>query len=220
MADNEVDEQFNITLIDQEKLDEEARKAEKLAKINKQVQALGNQGILAGKQGGLGKLASNPNRVKQGAVKAHKEVEKLNSTLDSVMEKMDEMESKIAEFSSIMANPMGAMMNQLMKNRGLMMLGKLGAIILATKMAYEVILSQIKALFEPGAIFDIRKKVLEATKSIPELEYLLNIRKGSVFFTADTSIAQTPAGSGNTDRLRDGISRFNLLYLGDSIGSN
>ena len=36
MADNEVEEEFNITLIDPTKLDEEERKAQRLLKINKQ----------------------------------------------------------------------------------------------------------------------------------------------------------------------------------------
>lgn len=218
MAD-EVDEQFNITLINQEELDEEARKAQKLISINKKIQALGNQGILAGKQGGLSKLAGQPNRVKQGAVKAHKDVEKMEVTLDKVMSKMDEMEGKINQFAGMASNPMGAIQNQLMKNRGLMMLGKIGAIMMATKFVYEAILSQIKSLFEPGAIFDVRKKVLEATKTIPELEYLINIRKGQVFFTANTSISQLSADRGNTDRLSDGESRFRHINLGDSIGS-
>jgi len=217
MADNEVEEEFNITLIDPTKLDEEERKAQRLSKIDKQIQ----QGMLGLEKqgGGLGKLAGQSNRVKQGAVKAHKENEKLRDTLDDVLSKMDDMEAKINKFAGIAGNPMGAITSQLMKNRGLLMLGKIGAIMLATKMVYDVILSQIKALFEPGAIFDVRKKVLEAVKTIPELEYLLNIRKGTVFFTANTSISQLPADRGNTDRLVDGEMRFRHLYLGDSIGS-
>ena len=55
MADNEVEEEFNITLIDPTKLDEEERKAQRLLKINKQVLSLGNQGILSA-QGKLSKL--------------------------------------------------------------------------------------------------------------------------------------------------------------------
>ena len=216
MADNEVEEEFNITLIDPTKLDEEERKAQRLSKIDKQIQ----QGMLGlEKQGGLGKLAGQPNRMKQGAIKADKENADLRDTLDKAMEKMDELESKIGRIGSIAANPMGAITGQLMKNRGLMMLGKIGAIMMATKMVYDIILSQIKSLFEPGAIFDVRKKVLESVKTIPELEYLLNIRKGTVFFSANTSISQLPADRGNTDRLRDGEMRFTHLYLGDTIGS-
>jgi len=216
MADNEVEEQFNITLIDPTKLDEEERKAQRLSKIDKQIQ----QGMLGlEKQGGLSKLAGQSNRVKAGGAKAAKENADLRDTLDDVLSKMDEMESKISEFGSIAANPMGAITRQLMKNRGLLMLGKIGAIMMATKMVYDIILSQIKSLFEPGAIFDVRKKVLESVKTIPELEYLLNIRKGTVFFTANTSISQLPSDRGNTDRLVDGEMRFRHLYLGDSIGS-
>ena len=74
MADNEVEEEFNITLIDPTKLDEEERKAQRLSKIDKQIQ----QGMLGLEKqgGGLGKLAGQPNRVQQGAVKAHKENER------------------------------------------------------------------------------------------------------------------------------------------------
>ena len=217
MADNEVEEEFNITLIDATKLDEEERKAQRLSKIDKQIQ----QGMLGLEKqgGGLGKLAGQPNRVKQGALKAHKENEQLRDTLDQVMDKMDALENQIGKIGSIAANPMGAITGQLMKNRGLLMLGKIGAIMMATKMVYDMILSQIKSLFEPGAIFDVRKKVLESVKTIPELEYLINIRKGTVFFTANTSISQLSADRGNTDRLADGEMRFRHLYLGDTIGS-
>ena len=127
MADNEVEEEFNITLIDPTKLDEEERKAQRLSKIDKQIQ----QGMLGlEKQGGLSKLAGDPNRVKKGQVKAAKENADLRDTLDKAMEKMDELESKIGQIGSIAANPMGAITGQLMKNRGLMMLGKIGAIMM------------------------------------------------------------------------------------------
>ena len=214
MADNEVEEEFNITLIDPTKLDEEERKAQGLSKIDKQIQ----QGMLGlEKQGGLGKLAGQPNRMKQGAIKADKENADLRDTLDKAMEKMDELESKIGQIGSIAANPMGAITGQLMKNRGLMMLGKIGAIMMATKMVYDIILSQIKSLFEPGAIFDVRKKVLESVKTIPELEYLINIRKGTVFFTHNTSISQLSADHYQSNA--DGEMRSRHLYLGDTIGS-
>ena len=51
-----------------------------------------------------------------------------------------------------------------------------------------------------------------------ELNYLINIRNGNVFFTADTSISQTAPTTSNTERMRDSHMRFNYFYLGDSLG--
>ena len=94
----------------------------------------------------------------------------------------------------------------------------MAAVLMALTVTYKIIINMIQSLFQPGSVFDIRKKVLEAAKSIPELNYLINIRNGNVFFTADTSISQTAPNTSNTERMRDGHMRFNYFYLGDSLG--
>ena len=58
----------------------------------------------------------------------------------------------------------------------------------------------------------------EGYENITILNYLINVRNGNVFFTADTSISQTAPTTSNTERMRDGHMRFNYFYLGDTLG--
>lgn len=63
----------------------------------------------------------------------------------------------------------------------------IGAGILFGKEVFDEIVERIKKLFGPGGPFDLRKMVLEAAKEITNLNYLIKINSGQVFFTSDTS---------------------------------
>ena len=225
-----VEAEVNLNIIDAVKLDEQAKLARKATQIakeaelaNRKMMAFGNRGILAGGQplgaGRLGKIKQqkDPYGKLFGLFEDKQHLQQKLSQLD---EKLDGLEGKINQFAGMAGNPMGFISSKIMKSPFLRSAGKIGAIILATKMAYDIIMGMIKSFFEPGSVYDIRKKVLEATKSLPELAHLIEIRKGNVFFTADTRISQTAAEGTYGERFRDAEMRHIHLNLGSELGSH
>lgn len=210
LTNSEVDEEIDITIIDAEKLDREAQKvleAEKLAdKAEKADSKLGGRlsGIFRNR---------DPNKKLFGLFE---EKQELQDKITKLENQMDDITSKIQDITPMLADPAQYVVSRITGKLG--PITKLSMIILATLVAYNAVVGFVKGMFEPGSAFDIRKKVLEAAKTIPELNYLINTRNGTIFFTSDTSISQTAPNTSNTERLRDGHMRFNHFHLGDTLG--
>lgn len=116
-----------------------------------------------------------------------------------LMKKIKESEDKITEgysnFTSMAKNPTGfAISTGKSSIKGL--LGRAGVYGLVAMFAWEMgeriyndILEQIKGMFKAGGLFDVRKESLDNMKQIPNLEHMISVHRGEVFFTSDTAEA-------------------------------
>ena len=223
-----VEAEVNLNIIDAVKLDEQAKLAQKATQIAKEAEVadkkLKRLGIRGGKvfplagEGRLGQIMKQKDP--QGKMFGlFEERAYMQENLNKLENKLDKMEDSINKFSDMASNPMAFILNIFKKSAGLKTIMKMAGVIFATKIAYESVMGFVRTFFSPGSVFDIRKKVLEAVKSIPELKYLIDINNGSVFFTADTRLSQTAPTTSNMESMRNSHMRFNYFYLGDTIGS-
>ena len=85
------------------------------------------------------------------------------------------------------------------------------------KEIYEQVLSEVSKMFGPGGKYDTRVLVLEAAKTVSNLEKMVQINTGQVYFTSDTSeILRQGAYSGATVSTRDALinhRNFNRLQI-------
>lgn len=93
------------------------------------------------------------------------------------------------------------------------MLGVIGVIILLV----TFIIDRIKKEFGPGGALDIRKRILDEAATIPELQTLLNVRSGTIFYTSDTRVRQEVPQNSSTERLSRQSQRYNELILGSDL---
>ena len=210
LTNAEVDEQADINIISDDQLDKEARKVLEAEKLSERAEKADKK---------IGRLSGifrnrDPDKKLFGLFEDKEDMQDRITKLENQMDKAEEM---INKFQPWAADPMGSFIAAAGRNmpKGIT---KFAAIIMALTVTYKAIIAMVSSMFQPGSVFDIRKKVLEAAKSIPELNYLINVRNGNVFFTADTSISQTAPTTSNTERMRDGHMRFNYFYLGDTLG--
>jgi hypothetical protein len=82
---------------------------------------------------------------------------------------------------------------------------------------YNQIMGEIKGQFKAGGVWDIRKLTEDALSEYNSIQYLIRVRSGQVFFTADAGqdLRQgAPRGANNTRDLRDGHVRFLQFHAG------
>jgi chaperonin cofactor prefoldin len=209
LTNMEVDEEIDIMIVDPDKLDAEAKKVAKATQLAEEAE---NADKKLGRLSGIFQ-SRDPDKKLFGLFE---DKEAIKDRISKLENKMDKTEDIINQFQPWAADPVGTFIQA--GSRKLGPITKLAGVIMALTVTYKAIVAMVSSLFQPGSVFDIRKKVLEAAKSIPELNYLINIRNGNVFFTADTSISQTAPTTSNTERMRDSHMRFNYFYLGDSLG--
>jgi hypothetical protein len=141
------------------------------------------------------------------AQKARKELEgKIAGTLSSGEEHFNQVQA-------IGSDPFGVA-----KGKILGMVGKAGIYGFIALMVYRVaeqIWNEYMATFKPGGPNDIRKMMEDRDKEIAELSDILARNEGRVFFTADVTLGQGAPQMSNTERLRDGVMRYNALHLGE-----
>jgi hypothetical protein len=122
-------------------------------------------------------------------------------------------EGKFNEVLAVGANPMGFAKGKLMG-----MVGKAGIYGFIALMVYrvgETLWNEYLKTFKAGGVNDIRKIMLDRDKEIAELDDIIQRRAGRVFFTGDVDLHQGPPLMSNTERLRDGVMRYNALHLGE-----
>ena len=72
------------------------------------------------------------------------------------------------------------------------MLGFYGAIaslvIQQVESLYNQIVQEVKDMFKAGGVLDIRKDVLNEMKQIAELDTLVDVNQGRIFFTSSSLI--------------------------------
>jgi len=125
----------------------------------------------------------------------------------------------VGEINSFRASPVGAGKSKIMG-----MLGKFGVYGILAQFAIQMaeqtfnqVMTEIKAQFKAGGVFDTRKMVQDQLLEYNTISYLTKLRSGQVFFTADAGqdLRQgAPRGTNNTRDLRDGHLRFIQFHAG------
>ena len=230
MADD-VEEEIDIRLVDDAKLDEEFRKVEKAedlaVRLEKAQRVLGKEFARGGapqdldkshrdREGRLSKAFGKDEEANRTLMKLQGNYESLTNKIDQFDDQLDNVTDKLQEISGIARDPISFIMRFALKKAGPFV--KIAAAVMAVKLVYDMILDFIKEMYKPGQALDIRKQVLDSAKSIPQLAALINMKHGKVFFTGDTRISQHPAQHSNTEKLIDGHLRYQYMTLGNRLG--
>jgi len=142
-----------------------------------------------------------------------REMEEVNDSQELLI---GNIQNKVNEFSSALRNPGDFVLNAITKVvpvKFVKMLGVIGVIILLV----TFIIDRIKKEFGPGGALDIRKRILDEAATIPELQTLLNVRSGTIFYTSDTRVRQEVPQNSSTERLSRQSQRYNELILGSDL---
>jgi len=123
---------------------------------------------------------------------------------------------KVQEGFSFAANPVGYGMR-----KGLQALGKLtvwGAIaamvIQQVQGLYQQVIEQIKAMYQPGGILDVRKEQLDSLRQVGSLSSIIDMEQGRVFFTSNTGelLRQGVPQATNTEGRVNGYKQYLQEY--------
>jgi len=238
-----VEEDADLRILDPRKLDQQGRKAiAEMERIRKRLEAeakkadkarasvSGAPGDIANQQAGFGQtkgkifssqgltqgqapfIKSSPWKNSQAKIKkleeeARKREEQFNKLQSGLKDAQNAINDPIGLLTS---KGVGAIPKSLLKG------GIIGTIIITVA---QQVFQQVKDSFGPGGVNDVRKAVLDEANTIPDVENLIAIDNGSVFFTADTRVRQQVAQSSNTEGLDVQSQRFNQLSLGREISA-
>jgi hypothetical protein len=123
---------------------------------------------------------------------------------------------KVQEGFSFAANPVKFGMTQ-----GLKMLGKASAIgaiaamvIEQVQSVYQQVIEQIKDMYAPGGILDVRKEQLDSLRQVGTLSSLIDMEQGRVFFTSNTGelLRQGVPQATNTEGRVNGYKQYLQEY--------
>ncbi|MBF85123.1 MAG: hypothetical protein CL489_11740 [Acidobacteria bacterium] len=123
---------------------------------------------------------------------------------------------KVQEGFAFAANPVGWGMR-----KGLAMLGKLsiwGAIaamiIEQVQGLYQQVIEQIKSMYQPGGILDVRKDQLDSLRQVGSLSSIIDMEQGRVFFTSNTGelLRQGVPQATNTEGRVNGYKQYLQEY--------
>ena len=91
--------------------------------------------------------------------------------------------------NNLMQNPIGFGKGKIMGLIG--KAGIYGAIAMfAIQMAqqvYDQVINEVKSMFQAGGVLDVRKDVLDSVRQVANLDHMINVAQGKIFFTSDTS---------------------------------
>jgi len=239
-----VEEESNIRILDPRKLDAQARKTIKeMEDIRKRLEAEAKkatkainqvsgpaQDIMnqqAGRTGTPGKILSESGLVsgagapfiRSNPFKELREQVRKNTQATSVLEKsMDKTIKGLSEAQGALSSPFGVLMGKAKAQLPMTLLKftVVGAIVATVA---QQVFKMVKDSFGPGGINDVRKELLDEAATIPDLQNLIAIRNGSVFFSSDTRVRQKMVQSSNTEDLDMQSQRFNEFALGREITS-
>lgn len=115
----------------------------------------------------------------------------------------------------------GASPTGFMKGAGFNLLAKAGPAGVIAVMAiqqiqqlFDQVNEQIKQMFAPGGVYDVRKDVLDAVKNVSSLKSIIDMEQGRVFFTSDTgeSLRQGVPQAANTNTRVNGFKQYTQEY--------
>ncbi len=238
-----VEEDADLRILDPRKLDAQGRKAiAEMEKIRKRLEAeakkadkarnsvSGAPGDIANRQPGFGQtkgkifssqgltqgqapfIKSSPWKDSQAKIK------KLEETALKREKQFLQMQKSLSDVQGALNDPIGLIFNKISGKipKSLLKGGIIATIVLTVA---EQVLQIVKDTFGPGGINDIRKAVLDEARTIPDVNTLVAIENGSVFFTSDTRVRQKVAQSSNTEGLDVQSQRFNELSLGREMSA-
>jgi hypothetical protein len=207
------------------RLEKEAKLADKAVnQISGPAQDIMNQ--QAGRTGTPGKILADSGLVqgeapynKSNPFKELREQVRLNTMNHAELDdKLDKTIRGLSEAQSALNSPFSFLMG---KAKAQLPMTLLKFTIIGTIIATvaQQVIKQVKDSFGPGGINDVRKATLDEAATIPDLENLIAIRNGSVFFTSDTRVRQKIVQASNTENLDLQSQRFNEFALGREISS-
>lgn len=95
---------------------------------------------------------------------------------------------KINEAFAFKKNPIGMGMNKILGVVG--KAGIYGAVAVMVfqfgQQMYDQIINEVKDLYKPGGVLDVRKDTLNALNQVANLEHMIDVHQGRVFFTSST----------------------------------
>jgi hypothetical protein len=115
----------------------------------------------------------------------------------------------------------GASPANFIRGQGMAMLGRAGVygaiaamVIQQVQGLFDQINEQIKQMFAPGGVYDVRKDVLDAVKNVSSLKSIIDMEQGRVFFTSDTgeSLRQGVPQAANTNTRVNGFKQYTQEY--------
>ncbi len=224
--DKSVSEELDLRIIDQESLEREAKKLEKaedLAKRKTEVEKVldkkfrniedqkAEQRLTA-----IGTPDQSPPGKKKGEPDDKKKSEEkiAEDKLQKLEEDIERIDPIVGELSGLVQNPIGFLLGKI--TRGPILFKLLGA-MLGLKVAFDIILGIVEDMFKPGGVADIRVKVRNEVKLFSELDKLVDIKAGRLFFLADTRLTQSAVGRGSTSELSNEMNRFRELNIGGDL---
>lgn len=93
--------------------------------------------------------------------------------------------------------------------------GVIAALVIEqVQQVYDQIITQIKDMYAPGGILDVRKDVLNSLKQVGSIESLVDMEQGRVFFTANTGeiLRQGVPQATNTEGRVNGYKQYLQEY--------
>jgi len=149
-------------------------------------------------------------------LKLREKVEQLTKNDSDQTLILDNLTEKVGEFSNALRNPGDFVLNAITKVLGrnlVKAMGAIGAIILLATVIFNI----VKRNFGPGGVLDIRKIIKDEAATIPNLNTMIEIRAGKVFFTSDVRVGQRILQNSATEALSIQSQRFNELILGSDL---
>ena len=150
----------------------------------------------------------------EGPLSSFKEDKGLLKDVKDIKKDLLEAKSKISEFDDVISSPVNLVARLIGKNKTA---AKGGAIFLLASVIAKIILERVKEFFGPGGPGDIRKRVLDVVRTIPELSFLLDVREGKAFLTSDPRVRSQVAQNSATQSLGNREILYTQLNIGNGL---
>jgi len=147
-----------------------------------------------------------------GPLSAFKSDTKFQKDFDKLQKGLAETRQKVLEIDKITSDPISFLTGILGKNKAV---AKVFAGAFIGQLIVALTLTKVKEFFAEGGPGDIRKKVLDVVRSIPELAFLLEVREGKSFLTSDKRVRSQVAQNSATQSMGN----REILYTQLNIGS-
>lgn len=111
---------------------------------------------------------------------------------NSIQKGSGDFKNMFSQGTSIIKNPIG---NGLSRLRTMAMAGSSAFLPIAVaflayevgSMVYDEVLRRVKSMYEAGGALDVRKVIKDEMKQVANIEHMMAIHRGDVFFTSDTA---------------------------------
>jgi len=123
---------------------------------------------------------------------------------------------KVQEGFAFAANPVGYGVKQGLKFLGkASIVGAIAAMVIEQVQGlYEQVIDQIRQMYQPGGIMDVRKEQLDSLRQVGSLSSIIDMEQGRVFFTSNTGelLRQGVPQATNTEGRVNGYKQYLQEY--------